>query len=81
MKATKAKYDLIVYSVHAYRWGNRKDHSYPVGVYRTKNKALKAAEAEEQYRGGKYVCEVYKWTIDDGIAEKSEKGWKTIKGM
>ena len=33
-----------VYTVHAYRWGDRECHSYSVGVYSKKHAALKAAD-------------------------------------
>ena len=47
-----------VYTVHAYRWGDREEHSYTVGVYSTKRTALIVAEREKEHRGGKYECEV-----------------------
>lgn len=47
-----------VYTVHAYRWGDRDCHSYSVGVYSKKHAALKAAQTESDYRGSKYECEV-----------------------
>lgn len=56
----------LIYTVHAYRWGFRERHNYIVGVYSKKNKALKAADTEEDFRGGKYVCEVLEWTLDCG---------------
>lgn len=55
-----------VYTVHAYRWGDRENHSYTVGVYSKKHAAMKAAEAERDWRGGKYECEVLEWTLDRG---------------
>lgn len=57
----------IVYTVHAYRWGDRDNHSYTVGVYSKKHAAMKAAESERDWRGGKYECEVLEWTLDRGI--------------
>jgi hypothetical protein len=48
----------IVYTVRAIRWGDRENHSYICGVYFKKAQALKAADFEEDYRGGKYSCEV-----------------------
>ena len=55
-----------VYTVHAYRWGDHERHSYIVGVYAKKHAALKAADVEENYRGGKYICEVLEWTLGVG---------------
>jgi hypothetical protein len=56
-----------VYTVHAYRWGDHECNSYIVGVYSEAHAALKAAEIEEDYRGGKYSCEVLEWTLDSGM--------------
>ena len=68
-----------IYTVHAYRWGDRERHSYSVGVYSKKHAALKAAEAEAEWRGGKYECEVIEW-IPDGTNEDGSPGMphKTI---
>ena len=57
-----------IYTVHAYRYGDRERHSYSVGVYSKKAAALKAAQIETDYRGGKYSCEVLEWALDSGIA-------------
>jgi hypothetical protein len=42
------------HSVIAYRWGTTNDHSYPVGAYPDFESAKAAADAECEYRGGKY---------------------------
>ena len=55
---------MIVYTVRACRWNNSETHSYIVGVYTSKEKAIKAAESEEIYRGGKYGCEVLEWELN-----------------
>ena len=55
-----------VYTVHAYRYGDRKQHSYPIGVFPKKHAAIKAAEEEEAYRGGKYGCEVVESVLGVG---------------
>jgi len=69
-----------VYTVHAYRWGEQDNHSYIVGVYPKKHAALKAAEAEEAYRGGnKYACEVLEWTLGKGIEEDANPPAKVIR--
>jgi hypothetical protein len=54
-----------VYTVHAYKWGDRELHSYSVGVFGSKDAALKEAECHRTYRGGKYECEVIGWDLDD----------------
>lgn len=72
----------IVYTVHAYRRGSRELHSYLVGVYSKKHPALKAAEAEEQWRAQKYVCEVIEWVVDSCQAGGQETtSPKVIKGL
>ena len=70
------------YTVHAYRWGDREMHSYSVGLYSKKHAALKAAESEEEWRGGKYECEVIEW-IPDGKNEDGSPGmpYKVIKPL
>ncbi|MCG7985018.1 MAG: hypothetical protein JAY90_19990 [Candidatus Thiodiazotropha lotti] len=71
-----------IYTVHAYRWGDRENHSYSVGVYSKKHEALSASEAEKEYRGGKYECEVIEW-IPDGKNEDGSPGMphKIIKPL
>ena len=70
-----------VYTVHAYRWGDRERHSYSVGVYSKKHAALKAAQTENDYRGGKYECEVLEWTLDSGIEGSHDKEPKVILAL
>lgn len=71
-----------IYTVHAYRWGEREDHSYPVGVYTKKYLAISAAKAEENWRGGKYECEVYEWIVDSKNKDDSHfMPHKTIKSI
>ncbi len=59
-----------IFTVHAYRWGDRELHSYSVGVFSKKSVALKEAEDHKTYRGGKYECEVIRWDIDDKTSRK-----------
>lgn len=70
-----------VYSVTAYRWGDRERHSYVVGVYPKKHAAMTAAETEEVYRGGKYACEVLEWTLGEGNAGTHREADKIIKPL
>ncbi len=70
-----------IYTVHAYRWGDRECHSYTVGVFGKKDAALKAAETEEDYRGGKYECEVLEWALDASIAGNHDNAAKVIKAL
>ena len=66
------------YTVTAYRWGDREKHSYVVGVYTRDFKAIKAADVEQDYRGGKYACEVLRWSPDKGMEGKMRKRFKVI---
>lgn len=52
------------YVVIARRWGERDSHSYPIGIFAKKHKAIKSAEQHADYRGGKYACIVYEATVD-----------------
>lgn len=54
----EAHHTMPLYVVEALRGGSRERHSYVVGVYDTLDGAKNAAEAEANYRGGKYTCEV-----------------------
>lgn len=47
-----------------YRYGNRELHSYVLGVWSTREKAMQAGETEALWRGGKYEPEVTPWVID-----------------
>ncbi|QEL01558.1 hypothetical protein FKG96_12325 [Olivibacter sp. LS-1] len=53
-----------VYVVTAYRYGTREAHSYTVGVFQKKSKAIKAADYETNDRGGKYACAVEELQLD-----------------
>ena len=71
--------NTIVFAVMARRWGRLNTHSYLVGVYSTLEMAIKAADSETEWRGGKYSCwveEIYQDTFysDDtgGIVYKTE---------
>lgn len=54
----------IIYVVTAYRFGNREKHSYVIGAFSKKAKAIKAAEDHTDYRGGKYSCHVEECVVD-----------------
>lgn len=50
--------DGKIYIVTAYRWGEQKDHSYNLGVFKNKEKAKEVADSHRDYIGGKYACVV-----------------------
>jgi hypothetical protein len=55
---------MDIYTVHAYRFGDREMHSYTVGVYSDRDEAIRCAYAEEEWRGGnKYACEVLRFDL------------------
>lgn len=53
-----------VWVVVAYRWGERENHSYTLGVFTKKAQAIKCAESHTEYRGGKYGCAVEQCVLD-----------------
>ena len=55
----------VVYTVRACRYGDRESHSYIVGVFYTEIAAVVAGEAETEYRGGKYICEIIEWHMEN----------------
>lgn len=55
---------MKIYTVIAKRWGDTYNHSYLVGNYSTKDLARVVALAEEQWRAGKYKCEISEFTLD-----------------
>lgn len=54
-----------IYIVTSYRWGEREKHSYNIGVFTKKEKAIEIADSHRDYRGGKYACVVEKCIIDN----------------
>ena len=56
-----------MFVVQAYRYGNKENHSYIVGIFDSVERAVKASEAETDYRGGKYDCEVYECKINSTL--------------
>lgn len=48
-----------IFTVVAERWGDRYNHCYLVGSYKTLQSALHNANKEAAYRGGKYGCRIY----------------------
>ena len=56
---------MIVYCVTAYRWGDRENHSYVVGVFDDLERAIHYAKAEKEWRGGKYDCEIVSMNLNE----------------
>lgn len=53
-----------VYIVTAYRFGDRNNHSYNLGVFSSMSKAVQCADDHFMYRGGKYECIVEAAIVD-----------------
>ena len=70
-----------LYIVNAYRWGERKNHSYTVGIFIKKQQALNAANNEQKYRGGKYECEVLEYILGSKMEDRDKMPHKIIKGL
>ena len=68
---------MKVYVVMMYRWGNRENHSYVVGVFSTEEKAIEAAQEEDNNRARKYDPEILEVTIDTRLWT-GKKDFKTI---
>jgi hypothetical protein len=69
----------LTYTVSAHRWSDAESHTYIVGVYSKESAALKAAGDEEEYRGGKYKCEVIEWEVDNGCEASINKVARMVK--
>ena len=54
-----------VYTVRAFKYGDRSRHSYIACVTDKKQKALEIADREERLSGLKYVCEVVEYDTKD----------------
>lgn len=73
---------MKVFSVRACRWGDAETHSYIVGIYEKEQSALDCAEEEENFRGGKYECEILEHnlnTTDMRIVKGLSDPHKTFK--
>lgn len=62
-----------VYIVTMYRWGNRNNHSYVLGAYNNKDRAITYGVTEEGWRGGKYKCEVIKTVLNIDNQEETQE--------
>jgi hypothetical protein len=68
------------YIVTAFRWGERDNHSYISGVFSKKAQAIKDADEETAYRGGKYSCQVEEVILDESGRDKYLKPIYLAKG-
>lgn len=58
LELCRAERPKMAYVITAYRWGNRENHSYVVGISFEADQARAMATEEEDERGGKYACEI-----------------------
>ena len=61
---------MSYFIVTAYRWGDKERHSYVVGMTNTKALAVQYAEDEEDFRGGKYRCEVIEIPLNEVMEDR-----------
>lgn len=69
---------MTTFTVIAYRWGLRDNHSYFIGVFSNKDKAIEVAEYHKSLRGDKYSCEVIESIIDNYDEDKDEDNYEII---
>lgn len=69
----------IVYTVQAYRFGDKNAHNYIVGVYNEKALAIKEAVFEQQVMNNKYSCEVAELTMNVNTWDERQMGANIIK--
>lgn len=73
------------YAVTMYRWNDHSAHSYFIGIFNKKQKAINEGMKEQIYRGGKYTAEVLECKMNQSHAEDKCKTFKVIptpeKGM
>ena len=65
------KQENNIYIVTAYRFGCKENHSYVLGAFSTKEEAIRQAKIEEEWRGGKYDCEVIVMKLNDSLKYKN----------
>lgn len=54
-----------LFVVTMYRWGERENHSYVLGVFDDKEKADSAGTNESEQRDGKYDMEIIRFKLND----------------
>lgn len=69
----------LVYVVTAYRWADKREHSYVVGCFTDQKLALAAVAAEEKYRAEKYKCEVLEVPLNERLGEGAVVGFRAVK--
>jgi hypothetical protein len=61
---------MDMFVAEALRHGDDESHHYLIGVYSTEVQAKFAGEAEESWRGGKYVAKITKLTVDEPVPQE-----------
>jgi hypothetical protein len=70
-----------LYVVTMYRWGDREKHSYVLGVFSKKHRAIQEGDAETEWRGGKYYPEVLETTPDPPQKDMRSLDMKYLKAV
>lgn len=72
---------MLIYVIHALRYGDPEKHSVIVAVVEKKQQAFDLAINYEWYRGGKYGCKVFEMdTKDTGIKKAVREPFDKTKG-
>ncbi len=61
-----------IYVITMYKWGERINHSYVLGVYTKKALAISEADKEEQDRAGKYMSEILEYNPNETNSQPKE---------
>ncbi|NOR27636.1 MAG: hypothetical protein GQ540_03795 [Lutibacter sp.] len=62
----------MLYLVLMYRWGDRENHSYPLGVFDNLEETKVVGKFEKEYRGNKYDPFYFSGTLN------IKKDWKLL---
>lgn len=74
-------FKMKVYVVIMYKYAERSDHSYLLGVYSNEQLSIKEGEQESNGRGNKYYPEVIEVELDTHAAFPVNNKHKTIVGL
>lgn len=75
------RYTINIFVVTAYRWGSKESHSYVVGIFDTLEPAIARAIYEEEWRGGKYECEVISIELNNSSKHQGYEVVHKIEGV
>lgn len=73
--------ETVIYIVTAYRWGSRENHSYVVGCFNDLELAIKCADGQAIYRGGKYKCVVEESVMNKYVEDPADALAEHVKDV